>query len=31
MEGKVEEEYLENGKKLQEVIQEWIDENARTI
>jgi len=28
MEGRVEVEYLKNGKILQELVQDWIDENS---
>ena len=31
MEGKVDVSYLKGGKKLQETIQEWIDENSRSM
>lgn len=31
MEGKVDVSYLKKGKKLQDVIQEWIDENSRNM
>lgn len=31
MEGKVDVNYIKSGKKLQEFVQEWIDENSRTM
>ena len=31
MEGRVEVEYLKNGKILQELVQDWIDENSNIL
>lgn len=31
MEGRVEVEYLKNGKIMQELVQEWIDENSNIL
>lgn len=31
MEGRVEVEYLKNGKKIQELVQDWIDENSNIL
>ena len=31
MEGRVDVEYLKNGKILQELVQDWIDENSNIL
>lgn len=31
MEGRVEIEFLKDGKKLQEIVQDWIDENSNIL
>lgn len=31
MEGRVEVEYLKNGKIMQELVQDWIDENSNIL
>ena len=31
MEGRVEIEFLKDGKKLQDIVQDWIDENSNNL
>ena len=31
MEGRVDVEYLKNGKIMQELVQDWIDENSKIL